>query len=321
MLPYFPLSTAALSIAAAALSMFPTKTLENLAKRYLPMPLAQTAKRLVVYPRYYAQARACSAGYRQFGDRYSQHVLFVAGLPKSGTTWLERMISSYPGFHELLIPDVAAHELATGGSHDYDLPDDIFSRFRNMLVLTKMHVYGSPHNVRLLREAGVRYAVLFRDLRDVAISHFYYVRQTPWHPECRIYGGLSLSEGLAVFAERTLPAYVEWVRSWHENIDPNGGIIIRYEQMLEDATGVLTRLARHFELDDDPKTVASIVDAHSFKRLSAGRTQGQESDRSFFRKGVAGDWKNHFTDELREIYKRIIGDYLVEFGYEEDLSW
>ena len=48
---------------------------------------------------------------------------------------------------------------------------------------------------------------------------------------------------------------------------------------------------------------------------------GEESTESFFRKGVAGDWRNHFTPELKALYKERVGDLLVELGYEADLSW
>lgn len=298
-----------------------THTLESLARRFLPPAAARLAKRLAVYPRYRAQAAACRRGYRAFGDRYPQRVLFVAGLPKSGTTWLEKMISSFPGFHELLIPDVARWELSRGGSHDYELPADMFERFDGMLVLTKMHVHGSAHNVEVLRRAGVRYAVLFRDLRDVAVSNFFYVRQTPWHPEHPHYAGLGVQEGLEVFARRTLPQYAQWVRSWHERRDPQRSIELRYEQMLADPVGALTRVNDLFQLGASPELVRSIVERHSFRRLSRGREQGEQSESSFFRKGVAGDWVNHFTPALRETYKRVIGDFLVEFGYEKDLAW
>jgi len=248
-------------------------------------------------------------------------VLFIAGLPKSGTTWLKKMISSYPGFTEVLIPDVATYELATGGSHDYDLPVDMFLRFEGMLLVTKMHVHGSPHNVEVLREAGVRYVVLYRDLRDVAVSHFFYVRQTPWHPEYPLYSRLSVQKGLAVFADRTLLAYTEWVRSWHRNRDREMSLVLRYEQMLSDPFVALTQVAEHFELDSSPETIDRIVEMHRFQRLSGGRGQGEESTTSFFRKGTAGDWKNHFTPELKETYKKNIGDFLVEFGYEQDHVW
>lgn len=295
--------------------------LESLARRFLPPVLARTAKRFMVHPRARKQAAACRAGFERYGDRYPHPVLFVAGLPKSGTTWLERMLGSYPGYHEYLIPDVAAHELRTGGSHDYDLPEDMFRRFDRMLVLTKMHVHGSPHNVRLLHEAGVPYAVLHRDLRDVAVSNHFYVRNTPWHPEHRHHAGRTLAEGLRVFADRTLPAYVDWVRSWMTNHDPARGIILRYEEMLTDTAGCMTRLARHFGLDDDPETIAGIVDRNSFRRLSDGRDRGQSSDSSFFRKGVAGDWRNQFTPELKDLYRERIGDFLIEVGDEEDHAW
>ncbi|MHC4218730.1 MAG: sulfotransferase domain-containing protein, partial [Planctomycetota bacterium] len=261
---------------------------------------------------------ACRRGWRQHGDRYQRQIVFIAGLPKSGTTWLERMVASYPGFHELLIPDVAAYELATGGSHDYELPDDLFSRFERMLVITKMHVHGSPHNAGLLHQARVRYAVLFRDLRDVAVSHYFYVRNTHWHPEYPVYARLSIEEGLAEFATRTLPGLVDWVRSWHEHLDEELGMIIRYEDLLEDTVGVMTTLAGHFELDGSPETVGRIVERHRFERLAAGRRQGEERTSSFFRKGVAGDWRNHFTPKLIELYACRLGDFLVEYGYEKD---
>jgi hypothetical protein len=296
-------------------------SLEGLARSHLPPRLARMAKRIGVYPRYVVQARACREGFRQLGHLYSQRVLFIAGLPKSGTTWLKKMIAGYPGFHELLIPDVAAYELATGGSHDYDLPANMFSRLEDMLVVTKMHVHGSPHNVELLRAARVSYVVLYRDLRDVAVSHLFYVQRTPWHPEHTVYVDLPMHEGLMAFAERTLPAYRDWVHSWHENRDPKASLELRYEQMLADPPATMTRVAEHFELDSSPDAIRDIVDAHSFHRLSKGRSPGQESSASFFRKGVAGDWRNYFTPQLKEVYKKHIGDFLVEFAYEQGHSW
>jgi hypothetical protein len=304
-----------------ATTMTTTQMLERLTRSLLPPPFARAAKRVAVYPRYLAQAQACREGFRQFGDRYPQKVLFIAGLPKSGTTWLEQMISSYPGFHDLLIPDVAAYELARGGSHDYDLPRDMFARFKDMLVVTKMHVHGSAHNVALLHDAGVRYVVLYRDLRDVALSHYFYVRQTPWHPEYPTYIKVGVEDGLLTFADQLLPDFVAWIRSWSRNSDPKMGLVLRYEDMLADAERALTCIARHFDLDSSPEVIHRIVEAHRFQKLSAGRSQGQENQHSFFRKGIAGDWQNHFTPAIKERYKRQIGDFLIELGYEQDYSW
>ncbi len=297
-----------------------TKKLEKLSKKCLPPSMCLLAKRLAVPIRYRAQAKRCRQGFREHGQKYPQKVLFVAGLPKSGTTWLENMIKSFPGFSDLLIPDVAKFEAKTGGSHDYELPEDMFSRFRDMLVLTKMHVHGSQHNVDVLREAGVRYVVMFRDLRDVAVSHFYYVNQTPWHAEYPVYAKTTLQEGLAEFARRTLPEYAEWVRSWHARRDPERSLVVRYEQMLKDAVGPMKQVSELFQLGASDELIANIVEANSFKRLSGGRKRGQADNKSFFRSGTSGGWAKHFTPELKDLYKEVIGDFLIEFDYEHDMS-
>jgi hypothetical protein len=295
-----------------------TKRLERLANAYLPPAAARLAKRVAVHPRYRAQATACREGYRLHADRYPQKVLFVAGLPKSGTTWLERMLASYPGFHDLMIPDVAAHEMASGGSHDYDLPEDIFRRFDRMLVLTKMHVHGSAHNARLLADAGVRCVILFRDLRDVAVSYCFYVQRTVWHPDHPAYRGLEIEAALRVFGERLLPEYAAWVLSWEQNRDPDRSLIVRYEDMLADTRAAMKSVAALYELDDSDETIGRIVDQHSFARL---KKEEGPARAGFFRKGVSGDWVNHFTPELRCLYKEAIGGFLVRHGYEESHDW
>ncbi len=298
-----------------------TRTLENLTRRCLPPAGARLAKRMAVGTRARAQARACREGFRVYGNRYPQKVLFVAGLPKSGTTWVEKMLSSFPGFHEMLIPEVAAHELATGGSHDFELPEDMFGRFKDMLVLTKMHCHGSAHNAEVLERAGVRYVVLFRDLRDVAVSNYFYVCNTPWHPEYQYYHGKSVQEGLIAFAARTLPGYVAWVQSWQANRDPERSLVFRYEDLLADDLGCLRQMAALFELPGDEDELRQIAERNSFKAMSGGRERGQESGSSFQRKGEAGDWKNHFTPEITGAYRRVLGDFLIEFGYERSHDW
>lgn len=297
------------------------RRLEHLVGLSRSPSLACAVRRMAVHPRYVAQIRACRLGFQQYGERYPQKVIFIAGLPKSGTTWLEGMIASYPGFHDVYLPEMASYELKTGGSHDYKLPPETFARFKDMLVVIKLHTPGLLHNVKALRTAGMKYVILYRDLRDVAVSYFFFVRQRPWHPEYPVYTKLSVHEGLATFAERTLLTFVDWIRSWHENRDPSMSLELQYEQMLSDPAAVMTRTADHLGLSSSPETIARIVEMNSFKKLSEGRRQGQENRASFFRKGVAGDWKNHYTPELRETYKELIGDFLIEFGYERDLLW
>ncbi len=63
-----------------------------------------------------------------------------------------------------------------------------------------------------------------------------------------------------------------------------------------------------------------IVDRYSFEKMS-GRSAGEENTRSFLRKGIIGDWKNHFNLEAREKFNMYAGDQLIRLGYETDDSW
>ena len=297
-----------------------TKTFESIARK-LPPSIARFGKRFAVHLRGRRQAQECRQGFKEFGHTYPQPILFIAGLPKSGSTWIEKMVSSYDGYHEYLLPAIARHELKTGGSHDFEMPSNMFENLSNMLVLTKMHSHGSQNNIAVLKEAGINYVVLNRDLRDVAVSYHYYVQNTPWHPEHSFHVNLNVQEGLKVFGQRMLPAYVQWVESWKRNADPAHSIHIRYEDMLVNPVEGMTAIAALFGLDHSVETITNIVDAHSFKKMSGGREHGDSSTSAFARKGVAGDWQNHFTPELRKQYGSLIADFLIETTDEDDDSW
>ena len=95
---------------------------------------------------------------------------------------------------------------------------------------------------------------------------------------------------------------------------------VRYEDLLEKPEEELGRLLGFLGADASGPTVGRCVRAASFERLAGGRSRGQEAA-SFFRKGVAGDWKNVFTERNKQDFKAAAGDLLIELGYEEDGDW
>lgn len=60
---------------------------------------------------------------------------------------------------------------------------------------------------------------------------------------------------------------------------------------------------------------------NQFDRKSGGRSRGTEDVQSHYRKGRAGDWVNHFSDEHRSFFKEKFGDLAVRLGYEQDNNW
>jgi hypothetical protein len=97
--------------------------------------------------------------------------------------------------------------------------------------------------------------------------------------------------------------------------------LVRYEDVRRDPAGELNRIIQERAGRTlDRWRAQEIVDEFSFER-QAGRAIGQENKNSFMRKGIVGDWRNHFTNEAREVFFHYAGDALVRLGYEQDDSW
>jgi hypothetical protein len=95
---------------------------------------------------------------------------------------------------------------------------------------------------------------------------------------------------------------------------------VKYEDLLKNPKEELGRLLEFLGADASEEVVSECVSAASFERLSGGRKRGQEAS-SFYRKGIAGDWKRVFTERNKEDFKAGGGDLLVELGYEKDDEW
>jgi len=70
----------------------------------------------------------------------------------------------------------------------------------------------------------------------------------------------------------------------------------------------------------DADDVDTIVEAHSFGRMSGGRRPGEEQARAFVRSGTTGGWRRHFTTELEIRYRETLGDFPTDLGLPP-LDW
>ena len=64
-----------------------------------------------------------------------------------------------------------------------------------------------------------------------------------------------------------------------------------------------------------PETLARARDATDFRKLSGGRCRGDASDRSFFRKGVAGEWAHAMSPAEHAAFAETGQDMLETLGY------
>lgn len=140
--------------------------------------------------------------------------------------------------------------------------------------------------------------------------------------------GRMLEAGESVFAGNSLARMAaEWAARVGRTVEDGPALLgenyaeVRYEDLLERPEEEVRRLLRFLGAGADDETVRRCVNAASFEKLSRGRTRGEEDATSFFRKGVAGDWRNAFTEGDKSVFKKEAGNLLVRLGYEKDAGW
>jgi hypothetical protein len=98
---------------------------------------------------------------------------------------------------------------------------------------------------------------------------------------------------------------------------------VKYEDLLKKPEEEMRRLFEFLGADTSEETVYRCVKSADFEELS-GRKRGSEDYELGWkkqRKGVAGDWKNVFTERDKAIYKEVAGDLLINLGYAKDNNW
>ena len=70
-----------------------------------------------------------------------------------------------------------------------------------------------------------------------------------------------------------------------------------------------------------PEKLLQIIHRNRFSQKSGGRKRGQEDIQNHYRKGIAGDWKNHFEKKHIDYFKERYNNLLIQLGYENSLNW
>jgi lipopolysaccharide transport system ATP-binding protein len=169
-----------------------------------------------------------------------------------------------------------------------------------------------------------RRLVVIRDLRDTLVSAYFSFKVS--HPlleramaaHRQVLSGLSIEDGLIYLMDRFIESCARIQVSWTESAEP----LVKYEDLLEHDTELFEELLiGRCGLPISPDALREAVLACRFESLTGGRARGIEDPGAHERKGIAGDWRNHFTPRVKRAFKARYGGLLVATGYERDLSW
>ena len=223
----------------------------------------------------------------------------IAEFPKSGGTWICQMVSEM-----------------------YECP---FPRNTHLSMLKKnvqhSHIQG-PTNYKTI--------LVVRDVRDVITSAYFHFlvaddKKDPfllsyWK---RIMGPVDISD-----VRNTMPVFIKKFHqhfkvsrrhiNWSDHTEsylrnPDRLLIIKYEDTLKNPHLVLKQIQEYLG-PTSRNNIEDIITKYSFKNQTK-RNPGDELSSAFLRKGISGDWKNHFNKVSSNFVWSNYGTTMEKLGY------
>jgi len=292
----------------------------------------------------------------RLGDIGAKTLFFVCGSMKSGNTWLQILLDPHPEiicggeghFTDKLAPILqdAVNQYGRyigwknaqkiGGLDGYPRlgqTELIYLIRTTILLLFNAQTGGkavaaigekTPDSIMAMPLLDLvfpeaRFIHLVRDGCDCAASGWFHnQRMTPdWQEK-----NFPTLESYAAATATATATATEWAHEQRlaasfTEARPERCLTLRYEDLVDAPAGTFATALDFLGVDHDPATVAACHGRGAFASLSGGRAAGEENRGSFFRKGVAGDWRNHFSAEANSAFIREAGLWLAHFGYPE----
>ena len=232
------------------------------------------------------------------------HVVFY-NLPNSGASAL------VPILEELLETQAYAKLSSPAETH----------RFSSMLKSGDPVFHWTHHPLETfaaeLDREDVRFICLTRDPRDVLVSYIKDIIQADSHegkPEHQL------------FQEAIRSGFNQWFEQahvWRALEQPNV-FQLDFTAIKTDIPATVRQLMDFIGIPASSATVSALCQKHSFEQIT-GRARGENGHtlrgQFMYRKGITGDWANHFDGQTARLFQRRFGRYLRAWGHELTDQW
>jgi len=227
---------------------------------------------------------------------------------KAGSQWLLAVLKDAFGVAVVQPRELVKHAYATAPSGGSVYP---------CCYLTQPEFCAVPAH------PDARRFVVVRDLRDTLISGYFSLRYTHnlnghidkyrW-----FLNRFSVDDGLIYLMDVWLLQSALIQRSWLAN----GERVFQFENfMRQPAAALHDVLTLGWRLEVSRGAAEQLAARHRFAHYAGGRAPGQEDTNSHYRKGLPGDWRQHFTPRVKEQFKALYNDIILASGYEAGADW
>lgn len=265
------------------------------------------------------------------GETQNKRLILCNSYPKSGTHLLYQILYSLPGLHKW--DDIVSVQALCGimntSSH---LNWKLGSAPKNSIV--RCHLMHCEEVGRVLQKFDSKVIFIYRDLRDVAISHARWVTKEPKIFLHEYYSKLNDFDRQLMYSIKGVPVGTPFGSNisqpdigqdfsrWQGWIDEPTALAVKFEDLVGERGGsceetrlkTVEKIVNYLDIDLSWRQIESVFASY--------RMNPRESHT--FRKGgkgQIGEWKTVFKPEHKAAFKQVAGNLLIKLGYECDLDW
>lgn len=237
---------------------------------------------------------------------------------RNGSSWLYSIINTLGAITDKRIN--IAHYL----NEDYDkISETLAKNGTDLLIDRNIDLGNYDHSF-------IKGIHVIRDPRDMLVSsYFSHLKSHPdqgW-PELTRHRALTqkLSQENGLLEEISFcNDFFEHMYSVKRHEHKHDIKTVKFENLINNQFEMFKDILLHLEIDlsnHQEKTLHTILEQHSFTKMSCGRKAGDVNSDHHYRKGIVGDWKNFFSAPVKEMFKVKHQKLLELYEYETDESW
>lgn len=250
--------------------------------------------------------------------------VYIVTYPKSGTNWMIEILSLLrtkgdPVWCNSLPIWLRSpwYETIEGQSQIKDVVSP-----RVLTSHLPFHIFAKSF---FTSKAKIIYVM--RNPKDILVSLFYFSKMLSLYKDPK-----TLPEFFEDFLQGNV-LYNSWfdhVKGWMQMKDKSNFFFITYEELHEDLRNSVIRICEFLGKDLDDSQIDLVVKHSSFNVMKGNKMSNytlipqdfmDQTKGSFMRKGITGDWKNHFTvaqnEYFDQVYTEKMKDLNMTFFWEQ----
>lgn len=249
--------------------------------------------------------------------------IFVIGFPKSGNTWLARLLSE-------------ATQSKIEATNVFDGAENSPNR-KGPYIICKRH--DSVDTVLTERSRAV---YIIRDIRDVLVSAFFFNNgfiHEDWVKHSGISGRMIRGLSKLYFWHQVmrmnrkwcgneLAVIMDWIHrrkstigNWSEHVsywaNNRSVIVVRYEDLLKNTESEMKRILRSLEIVVSNEKLRKTILNQDFKKKKAEFIRVNDSTNAqFLRSGESGGWRNFLSPVMVKSIEKKHAAVMKKYGYK-----